>query len=199
MKYKRFLRILRWLIICGILLSVFCNLYINSYSAEFLHSDTTDLPKVKYGLVLGTSPYLIGGGENLYFKERIASAVKLYQSGHIKYIIVSGDTSDKYYNEPERMTKALLLKGVPENVILQDVKGTNTILSVKNYGKRFHNDPVIIITQKFHNQRAVFIARKWNIKALGYNTKKQSFSTDPKTHIREWLAKVKAFFEIQIL
>lgn len=58
------------------------------------------------GIVLGTTPG--ADGNNLFFKTRIEAAKELYERGRIHHIIVSGDNSDKSYNEPEFMKKALM-------------------------------------------------------------------------------------------
>jgi SanA protein len=43
------------------------------------------------GLVLGTSQLLRGRFRNRYFRNRIAAAAVLFESGKAKYLIVSGN------------------------------------------------------------------------------------------------------------
>ena len=50
----------------------------------------------KTALVLGTSKYLKNGNINLYFQNRINRTIRLYKSGNILRIIVSGDNGAKH-------------------------------------------------------------------------------------------------------
>ena len=170
-----------------------CNVYVNIFSSRFLFDQSASITQNQYGLILGTSKYLLGGGNNAYFDHRIQAAALLYQAGVINQIICSGDNlSDKYYNEPKAMSKALQALGIPDSVIWLDREGLNTKQSVQNYIKNYDIISVTIITQKFHNQRAIFIARKAGLDAIGFNADDVTFFSDPITHIREWFAKVKA-------
>ncbi len=186
-------RFLFLILLSCILIIAGCNLYVNTFSGNYLYDDTASIPHNKCGLILGTSKYLIGGGSNQYFDNRIRAAAKLFHSGIIEKVICSGDNmSDKYYNEPGNMNKALQQLGVPDSAILSDREGLSTKQSVQNFIKNYDINSVTIITQKFHNQRAVFIARKSGLDAVGFNAEDVSFFVDPFTHIREWFAKVKA-------
>jgi SanA protein len=70
----------------------------------YLNIDT--IPTREVGVVLGTTPGI--GGSNLFFTTRIEATKELYERGKIKKIIVSGDNSNKSYNEPEYMRNALV-------------------------------------------------------------------------------------------
>jgi len=192
-RLKRPYKVLLWLFVTCIVFVAACNLYVNTFSGQYLFHDTASIPHNQCGLILGTSKYLIGGGINSYFDERIRAAADLYNSGIIKQVICSGDNmSDKYYNEPKAMSKALQVLGVPDSVIWLDKEGLSTKQSVHNFIKNYDINAVIIITQKFQNQRAIFIARKAGLEAIGFIAEDVNFFADPFTHIREWFAKVKA-------
>ncbi|MBJ7880726.1 SanA/YdcF family protein [Gelidibacter salicanalis] len=148
-------------------------------------------------MVLGTSKYLIKGGNNFFYVERMKSTADLYHSNKIDTIIASGDHSDKYYNEPLQIKKSLIALGVPESKIILDEKGINTFQSLKNFKKNHLNNPVIIITQKFHNQRAIYFTKNLKLNAIGINAESLPFTVAPKTYIREYFARVKAFINVQ--
>jgi len=189
---KPYKYVLRIFIACLVFITA-CNLYVNIFTSRFLFDNTDSIPQNQYGLILGTSKYLTGGGNNSYFDHRIYAAYSLFQDGLISQIICSGDNmSDKYYNEPKAMSKALKKIGVPDSVIWIDKEGLNTRQSVQNFIRNYNVNSVTIITQKFHNQRAIFIARKAGLEAVGYNAADVYFYQDIKTHVREWFAKVKA-------
>ncbi len=71
-----------------------------------MYRDIESIPNREVGVVLGTTPGV--GGSNLFFSTRIEAAKELYERGRIQHIIVSGDNSDKSYNEPEYMKNALI-------------------------------------------------------------------------------------------
>lgn len=192
-KFFRYALIIVSFPLAGIL---FCNIYINLYSGRYLYENSNDLPASKYGLVLGTSKYLVSGGVNEFFTGRVKSSANLYHMGKIQKIIVSGYRESRYYNEPEKMKEDLLALGVPKSQIVLDSAGDRTILSVQNLSGVQLDENIIIISQKAHNQRAVFIARKAGIKAIGYNVPVNISGKIYLPYIREIFAKVLAFWEM---
>lgn len=150
----------------------------------------------KVGLLLGTAEYRSSGGINLYFKYRIDAAVKLFNSGKIDYILVSGDNGTKYYNEPAAIKKALLKRGIPKDKIILDYAGFRTLDSVIRAREVFGQDHITVISQEFHNERAIYLAESHGIKAVGFNAKDVSESYGLKTQIREYFARVKAIIDV---
>lgn len=191
-KIKKGIKKLLALFLIGVAIVVSINVYINMYASDFLFDEVETIPESPYGLVLGTSEYLIGGGKNKYFEARIESAAQLYKSNKIDTIVVSGDNREANYNEPERMKNALIELGVPESNIVEEKEGYSTINSIRNFKNLYPGEKVTIITQKFHNERAVYFALKLDMEVVAYNATDIGFSRDPKTHIREWFAKIKA-------
>ena len=178
----------------GIILS--CNWIIEGTTKPYVYSDINQIPTTKVGLVLGTSEYVATGKINYYFKYRIDAAAKLYHSGKIKYIIVSGDNGTRYYNEPRAMINALVKKGVPRSKIFPDYAGFRTLDSVIRCREIFSQNRFIIISQEFHNERAVFLARYNKMEAYAYNAKQAKNSFWLKSNGREILARVKVFIDI---
>lgn len=150
----------------------------------------------KVGLLLGTAEYRSSGGINLYFKYRIDAAVKLFNSGKIDYILVSGDNGTKYYNEPAAIKKALLKRGIPKDKIILDYAGFRTLDSVIRAREVFGQDHITVISQEFHNERAIYLAESHGIKAVGFNAKDVSESYGIKTQIREYFARGKAIIDV---
>ncbi len=199
MKRKRFklaLIFLSLFIVMIFALSVAANYEIYKDTAVFIKDNTDDLPACKTGLLLGTNRYLRGKTRNEYFDFRINAAVELYKSGKIKYIIVSGDNSTKYYNEPLDMKRELLKQGIPDSAVYLDDAGLRTFDSVVRAKEIFGQSTYIIISQNFHNQRAVYLARHFGIEAYGYNAKDVSEFYGLKTKVREFFAKSKVFIDI---
>lgn len=191
--------IIKWfllLFVAGIVFIAFANYNIKKQSASHLYNNATQIPKIKTGLLLGTSKTLSDGRANLYFSYRIKAATELYKSGKIKYIIVSGDNSTKSYNEPEDMQLALMQNGIPEDKIFLDFAGFRTLDSVVRAKEIFGQKQLIIISQKFHNERAVFLARENDIEAYGYNAKDVNKQMGLKTNMREYFAKAKVYWDL---
>ena len=128
--------------------------------------------------MLGTSPKLRNGEDNLYFLYRIQATADLYKAGKISYILISGDNSRSNYNEPESMKQALIRLGIPSKVIYLDYAGLRTLDSVVRAKKIFGQNSITIISQKFHNERAIFIAQAYGIDAL-FPMVGESASADP--------------------
>ena len=157
------------------------------------------LPQNKVGLVLGTAKYTKNGYLNPYFQYRIEAAAKLYTMGKVKHLLVSGDNSQKSYNEPATMQKALIDKGVPKSATTLDYAGFRTLDSVIRSKEVFGQNQLTVISQKFHNQRALFIANRKGIKAVAYNAKDVSLQLGLKTMLREYLARCKAVLDLVLL
>ena len=198
---KLFKKIIFWLLgglLLGILVCFWSNFEIESKTQDFVTDDIEKLPNQKVGLLLGTSKTLPSGYKNYYFYYRIDAAEKLYKSGKIEYIIVSGDNSRKDYNEPEDMKNELINRGVPADRIYEDFAGFRTLDSVVRAKEIFGQNSYIIISQKFHNERAVYLAQKNGIQAFGFNAKDVNKYTGIKTKIREYLARTKVFVDFFI-
>ncbi len=173
-----------------------CNYIIDKNAVRYLYREISEIPGNEVGLLLGTSPKLKNGKNNLYFDHRINAAIQLYKAGKIKYILISGDNRKKNYNEPEYMKKALLRGGIPEEAIYLDYAGFRTLDSVVRAQKVFGQARFTVISQKFHNARAIYIARKNNIEAIGFNAQDVNAYSGFKTQIRERLARVKVFLDL---
>ena len=104
-------------ILCVISILV-CNRTIKKHTVSKLYTEVNTIPSNNVGLLLGTSPKLKNGNNNLYFDYRILATVELYKAGKIKYILISGDNRKEDYNEPEEMKKALIQKGIPRKIHL---------------------------------------------------------------------------------
>lgn len=192
-------RFLKWVLGLGLVslgFILYCNVRIDRYSKDRLYDTVSDVPHCHTALVLGVPPVGKGGTPNLYFLYRMDAAAKLYEAGKIDRILVSGDNMKRGYDEPEAMKKALVERGVPEEIIFKDDAGFRTFDSVVRAKEVFGQSEFIVVSQKFHNERAVFIAGKKGIKAVGYNAADVRISYGLTTLIREWGARCKVFLDL---
>jgi len=147
---------------------------------------------------LGTSHRLVGGRSNPYYTNRINAAIALFKAGKIDYILVSGDNSSRYYNEPIIFKRDLIKGGIPEERIFLDYAGFRTLDSMVRAKVVFGLDKVTIISQKFHNDRAIYLAGKKGLDAIGFNAGDISMKNGVKVRVREYFARVKVFIDLAL-
>ncbi len=161
-----------------------------------IYTEVADIPKNKVGLLLGTAKYMDKARNiiNPYYQNRIDAAVRLYMAGKIDYIIVSGDNSTQYYNEPLLMKRDLMAQGVPEKRILFDYAGLRTLDSILRCRDIFGQKSFTIISQRFHDERAIYIANNKQLATVGYVAEDGAF--DIGFEVRERLARVKMMLDL---
>ena len=169
---------------------------IEKNSDNLVYNNTSTIPANKAGLLLGTCKTLSNGLPNEYFTNRIRAAVDLYNSGKIQYIIISGDNGKKTYNEPLDMKNELIRLGIPAEKIFLDYAGFRTYDSVIRMNKIFGQKSFTVISQDFHTRRAVYIAKRFDLRAIGYNAKDVNKYYGFKTMLREKFARVKVFTDL---
>lgn len=193
---KRIKQIIVVFVLGIFILIFFSNYTITQSTKNKTFSDISAIQKNRVGLLLGTAKYYKAGGINLYFKYRIDAAVELYKHDKIDFILVSGDNSTQYYNEPITFKKELIKRGIPEEVIFLDYAGFRTLDSVVRAAAIFGQENITIISQQFHNERAIYIADKKGINAIGFNARDIDGKNGIKVKLREYLARTKAFLDI---
>jgi SanA protein len=191
----------RWLrrlgIVSGSLFLLFTAIWA---SRGRLFDDAADLPQTTVGLVFGTTDR-VNGKENLYYRYRIDAAVRVWKSGKLDTLIVSGDnfSSPLYYNEPEKMKQALIERGIPGDRIVCDRKGLRTLDSVVRAKEIYGTNRILLISQRFQNERAIYLAKAHGIEAFGFNAQDVETQAGLKTKIREVGARVKMWLDVNFL
>jgi len=177
--------------------TVLCaNILVVYKTQKLVFDDIGEIRSNKVGLLLGTSRFAKGGGENPFFHNRVTAAVELYNAGKIENILVSGDNRTRFYNEPEEMRKALVARGVPRGRIYLDRAGVRTLDSVVRCGEVFGQGSFTVISQKFHNRRAVFLGRYSGFDVVGFNAPDVKSLYAYKPRIREYFARVLVFADL---
>lgn len=164
-----------------------------------IFSEVRHLPHSKVGLVFGTTDR-VKGRENLYFRYRIDAAVRVWKAGKVDSLLLSGSqSSDRYYDEPEKMKRALVERGVPEDRIALDTKGLRTLDSVVRAKETFGADSILFISQRFQIERAIYLAKANGIEARGFNAQDVEAHAGLKTKVREVGARVKMWLDVNFL
>jgi SanA protein len=172
---------------------------ISREAGRLCYSRSEDVPAVEVGLLLGCSPRLGDGSANPYFVHRVEAARVLFQSGKIKYLLVSGDNGRRDYDEPTAIRDALVEKGVPPGQITLDYAGFRTLDSVVRAREVFGVSRLIVISQRFQNERAIYLARANGIEAFGFDAVDVGGIHGVKTRAREVLARLRAVVDVRVL
>jgi len=200
------MKFIKWLLLSVLLFVILLFLlrYHNDSIAKeaksFIFSSINEVPAKQAALVLGTSKYLAGGQKNYFYKYRIDAAEKLFKSGKVKAIVVSGDNGNKEYDEPTQMHDDLVARGIPSKHITLDYAGFRTLDSIVRAEAIFSLEDYIIVSQQFHLERAIYIAHVKGQNVIGYVAKdfKNTIWAKRMEH-RELLARAKAFLDLYIL
>jgi SanA protein len=183
----------------GVGIIIYANLTAIWSSEGRLFDEISKVPVTKVGLVFGTTDK-VNGRENLYFRYRIDAAVKVWNSGKVETLILSGDNlSSPYYNEPEKMKQALIERGIPSDRIVSDPGGMRTLDSVVRLKEIYGTDTVLFISQRFQNERAIYLAKANGITANGFNARDVENYAGMKTKIREVGARVQMWLDVNFL
>lgn len=132
-------------------------------------------------------------------QDRVETAIRLYQEGKTKKIVISGDNGKKYYNEVDAMENYLRNRWIPTTDIIADKKWFNTFESIYNIWTitNSHNlEKIGVVTQDFHLPRALFIATSLGIDAVGISSDRASYNKKEVYEKREFLARIKSVFDI---
>lgn len=178
-----------------LILVIWSNYEVNKESNGFIYQDINQIPNAEVALILGASVKPNKEMSDI-FRDRVDTAIKLYENKKVSKIIVSGDHGKKYYDEVEAAKKYLLEKEIPPDDIFLDHAGFDTYDSLYRAKYIFNAQSMIVVTQNFHLPRAMFIAKKLGHNAYGFSADLHSYSGAEKMFIREIFADVKAYFDI---
>lgn len=165
-------------------------------SRDHLHSPG-DAPSAPVTLVLGAgldasgrpSPFLAG---------RLDVAVRLYKTGRVRALLVSGDNRFADYDEPTAMRDYLVERGVPAERIVRDFAGRDTYDSCVRAGRIFGVQRVLVVSQEYHLPRAVATCRGVGLDAegVGDTTARRYADVWRRGEQREVVASVKTVLDV---
>ena len=138
------------------------------------------------------------GAPTTVLKDRVSTAVALYQAGKVEKILMSGDNRFIYYNEPGAMKSFALELGVPEEDIVLDYAGRRTYDTCYRAGEIFGVDQAILVTQKFHLSRALYTCSALGLESSGVEADLRPYRDEGFWSIREIPACLIAFFQVHL-
>lgn len=190
-KRLRLLLVLLVMLLVGLSLSV-NNHLLKPYRPYILSEHTLYNQPIEAIVVLGS---LVEDGQPLpVVKERLDTAVNLYEKGLSRRIIVSGHGGIEPTSEVQVMKNYLMEQGIPSYRIFIDHDGQSTYRSMLSLKEVFNLENVIIVSQKYHLPRAIFLGRQNGIEAYGYPAVQQK-KTSAYQQVREYFARNKDYVQ----
>lgn len=120
-------------------------------------------------------------------KDRLQAALQLYEAGKVEQIVVSGDGE-----ETIPMTRYLLQKGVPKEVIGSDEHGVDTYETLARTKEKYGNVTYYICTQKLYTSRVTYLMNRLDMDGVVVCADTMYYREAGKSWIREYFAAGKA-------
>ena len=173
------------------------NLWIIVGTRPYRYQHTASVPHRQTAIVLGALVYRSGRPSDI-LADRLDTAADLYLAGRVAKVLVSGDHGRAAYDEVNAMRRRLQDRGVRPEDIFMDHAGFDTCDTMQRARRVFDVDSAVIVTQAFHLPRAVYLARACGLDAVGVEADRRRYRRAARNHVRECLARVKSFAEIQL-
>lgn len=158
-------------------------------------------PRSRVAIVFGAG-LLRNGQPTAVLRDRVETAVQLYQDGKVEKILMSGDNRIVTYNEPAAMRTYALSLGVPDEDIVLDFAGRRTYDTCYR-AKDIFGVPAeaLLITQSFHLPRAVFTCNALGLKSIGVNADRRTYRRSSQFYwaLREIPATLRAVLDVWVL
>ncbi len=197
---KRILKKSVRIVVLGIIAAICFTVIIYNHTDEIGKQLTVTMEETKEAdciIVLGAG--IVGGRPSISLANRLDKAIEVYNLGHTKKILVSGDHGERGYDEVNVMRNYLLEKGIPKEDIFMDHAGFSTYDSMYRARSVFKVSNAIVVTQALHLRRALYIGDKMGIDVVGVEAVNSTLKSTAFQSIREYPARVKAFLQCEIL
>jgi SanA protein len=203
-KRSRRRRIVIWSFIgLGVIVVIFglaalvTNLIVTQSAADYIVDNLHDAPPAQAAIVLGARVYA-NGTPSPMLVDRLETGIKLYETGKVKKLLLSGDHGQVEYDEVNVMLDYVLARGVPTEDVFTDHAGFDTYDTMYRAIEVFQVRSALIVTQEFHLARSVYTARQLGLDAVGVVADIQPYTDEFRNRMREWLARGKAILQLHI-
>lgn len=158
-----------------------------------------DVPPERVAIVFGAG-LLRDGSAGPVLRDRVETAVKLYQQGKVDKLLMSGDNSVIEHNEPEAMRQYALAFGIPNKDIVLDYAGRRTYDTCYRADYIFKVDSAILVTQGFHLPRALFLCNWFGVESVGVESNNNYFRKISRLYwnTRELFATAQAVWDVSV-
>ncbi|HLA86863.1 MAG TPA: ElyC/SanA/YdcF family protein [Anaerolineales bacterium] len=158
-----------------------------------------NVPPARVAIVFGAG-LLRDGSAGSVLRDRVETAVKLYQQGKVGKLLMSGDNRFTEYNEPEAMRQYALNLGLPNEDIVLDFAGRRTYDTCYRAKAVFQVESAILVTQAFHLPRALFLCNWFDVESSGVEADNKYFRKVSRLYwsTRELFANFQAVWDVMV-
>jgi len=133
--------------------------------------------------------------------DRIDAAVELLNEDRVDLLVMSGDNTTEYYDEPTVMRSSAVEAGIPPELVAADYAGRRTWDSCVRAREVFGIEEAVVVTSAFHVDRAVASCRAAGIDVVGYSVSDGRFEATDRMvwRVRELAATGRALLDAWVL
>jgi SanA protein len=155
----------------------------------------SEAPTERIAIVYGAAVY--GNGRlSAVVRDRMDTAIALYENGQVQKLLLSGDNREADYNEPGAMMAYAIQRGVPQEDIQPDYAGLRTYDTCYRARHIFQVESAVLITQDFHLPRALFTCSALGIEVVGVSADRQPYRAARWYETRETAATLVALWDV---
>ena len=155
---KKYLKILVYLFILGLIAIISVNLYVKSTTKTYIHHSLKRFPKNDVGIIFGAG--IRGDQPSKYLKDRLDAGILLWKAKRINKILLSGDNGREEYDELTVMKNYCYSHGVDTSKIFIDYAGFDTYSTMYRAKHIFKINKATLISQEYQLNRAIYIGQK---------------------------------------
>jgi vancomycin permeability regulator SanA len=170
---RMFIKLILALLLVGAAAVILPRLITGLYSVPRTYA-VADSPAKPVAIVFGAGLWR-DGSPSPVLRDRVRTAADLYFAGKVQKLLMSGDNSTIYHNEPAAMRQYALELGVPDDAIVLDYAGRRTYDTCLRAREIFGVTDVVLVTQKFHLPRAVFTCNMLGVSGVGVDADRQTY------------------------
>ncbi len=166
---------------------------VKAYYRPAIYSQT-EAPHRAVAIVFGAAVY--NGRLSPILRDRVDTAVALYESGQVERLIMSGGIVVDGRDEPEAMKAYAVERGVAAEDVLTDHGGRRTYDTCFRARHVYDVRDAVLVTQAFHLPRAMLTCDALGIRAVGVVADQQPYRDARWYEARETAATLVAAWDV---
>ena len=178
----------------AVAIGVFPRIYADwRYDASIYNEQ--DAPSAPVAIVFGAGLQR-DGRASIVLRDRVATAVDLYEAGKVERILLSGDNRFPEYNEPGAMQSYALSLGVPESALVLDFAGRRTFDTCMRAHDIFGVEEALLVTHHYHLDRALLTCDKLGLDVQGVAADRHTYRAMQFWWLREFPATTQTMWDL---
>lgn len=196
--FKRILWISLFVIGFFFLFLLLTNVYVWLRAESNIAGEVSEIEQPVDAIIVLGAGLTANNEPSQFLKDRLDTAISLYNQGISKRLLMSGDHGDDYHNEVRVMKEYAIAHGVPADDIFMDHAGFSTYDTMVRARDIFQVKTCVIVTQRYHLFRSVYIANGIGLQAQGYASDIHIYDEWGFVgfEAREFLARIKAVWSV---